>query len=144
MGENLDRMRKAAQQGPSPPTPPPNGRRQRGDDKPAPPAKYRHRCGHAFTEFEISQHDCVSCHRGNQRRRARETGLRREGRWVGRLPVGSVKTLTWDGAAWTGVMTVPGRAEPFRATADSEKKCYHALHDAFAAWAATQDTAPGG
>jgi hypothetical protein len=130
VGDNLDRMRKAA------------GQAVRGQP-PAPPlVRVTHRCGHSFTPFEVAQHDCVACHRKNQQKRRREH-LDRKRKQPDpthlRLPLGSVKTLVWsevDGVlAWRGTLAVPG-VPPFLQTADSEKACFHGLHRQYVAWLA--------
>ena len=47
-----------------------------------------------------------------------------------RLPAGSVKTLTWNGEEWRGVLTVPDAGE-FWYVASSEKGCFYGLHDEY-------------
>ena len=146
MGDNLDRMRKAAKGAivsqPQGKIVPPQG--GSGTAPPQKEAKYSHRCGHAFTADEIKAHDCVACHRQNQCKRRRESQERKATKTVltDRLPHGSEKHLCWNAETqmWSGTLVVPGITDAFAFAAPSEKKCYHGLHELYVAFRAAQKT----
>lgn len=134
MGDNLDRMKRAAasKPAPQPKAPPPPPKAKGKDVLPPKPPKCKFRCGHSFTEFEVSARDCAACTLTNRaaKRRAyfERKGRHRDGTPAQRLPDGSVKVLRWDGASWHGTLTVPGIPGEFFYVAPSERLCYHGLH----------------
>lgn len=114
----MDRMRAAAGSKPKPP----------------PADKISFRCGCVKVTKEFVTQDCPTCRRkkkqtvnATRRKWKHSKYLNMGGAEPGRLPAGAVKALTWDGAKWAGVMTVPGYP-PVEATADSEAELVRLLH----------------
>ncbi len=111
-------------------------------------------CGHKIGVHYFKCKKCEACVGDDRKARIAKKHERYEANKaarrpvliVERLPAGSVKTLTWDGSEWRGVLVVPSAvgAPEFTATASGEKGCYHALHDAYVAWLVTQADAKAG
>ncbi len=147
---NLDRMRQAAANRPEfKPKPPPPPKKP-DVPKPPPVEKVRmlvecvkHKCGCEVTAALYRSQNCTACINKYRRERAEKkrakvvptgTGIDMGGQVPGRLPVGAVKTMHWNGTVWMGVMVLPGVPEEFRVQEDTEKKCLQALHTAYMKW----------
>lgn len=96
-------------------------------------------CGHRFGCGHFQNQACPACRNAKRSekaaaKRAAKTAQPKPPCLAERLPAGSVKLLMWDGAMWQGELTIPGVPDVFRFTAESEKKCYHGLHNAWIAW----------
>ncbi len=160
MESNADRMRKAAANKPvvPPPTkiaaprppvaplPAPKPAKPKGINPQTFKAKLG--CGCLFNQKQLAQRDCVNCYRKRrhemiqaQMAKRRAFKLTGDGHHplVYRLPPGCVKTMSWDGSKWEGVLTVPGENIPlFKFQASSEKACLHGLHREYVKWLSTQ------
>lgn len=103
--------------------------------KPPPSAMVTFSCGHHKPAAAFKSSACGECRAkarkervARQRAKDAEKQAASEASNIGRLPHGSVKTLTYDADAklWNGVLTVPGEGE-FRFSASGEKATFHGL-----------------
>jgi hypothetical protein len=108
--------------------------------EPESPAKARlrvvYKCGCTIPVDALESGWCAGCAGKKRKERFRQLQKKRgeKPQTVLRLPVGSVKTLTWDGKYWNGTLSVPGPPGPFTFRADTEKACYHGLHAQYETW----------
>lgn len=158
---NLERMRMAAQQAsgkPVPPKPPvpklpqPKPKEKAKVKGPAHPPKGTKpppllrkekvvfRCGCQRTPADISSMDCPQHRRIAKQQKAiadvkaGKPRHARNPRYL-RLPVGTMKTIMWDGEKWRGTLLAPGMAGPVYGYATTEMHCCHVLHHKFIEWA---------
>lgn len=126
--DNLERMRRAAAAKPAPKQPLKQPPKPKGPAKTlaGPTELVKYACGHVVCVAHYQKTKCPKC---VSRRRAAVAAERRGGPPVSepRLPPGSVKTCTWTGAAWEGVLALPdGRRFEFAGA--SEVACFRGLH----------------
>lgn len=84
---------------------------------------------------KLAKRACPECRQKTHRERMEQDKVKREVRAVRsaafippqRLPTGSVKTLTWDGELWHGILTIPEVGQ-FWYEASTERMCFHGLH----------------